>query len=69
MKTKKMKAQTFAAKCIKYGIEFELVHHEICAFDEYCVHIILGNCEYMVPTHDEYRLAKIWAEILEYYIY
>jgi hypothetical protein len=69
MKTDKMNVQTFATNCIKYDIEFELTHYELEGWDEYCVHIILGNSEYIVPAYDEYKLAKIWREILEYYIY
>lgn len=40
------------------------------AYDEYCLHIILGNHEHIIPTWDEHKLAHLWyKDILEYYIY
>ena len=35
----------------------------------YCIHIILGNCEYVIPLNDHDRLATLWEEIQNYYIY
>jgi hypothetical protein len=65
-----MKIEEFVANCLKYGFEFEVTYVEKQTYDEYCLHMILGNHEYLIPCHDQYRLAELWyKEILEYYIY
>lgn len=69
MKTNKMKIRTFVTNCVRYGIEFDTAYCDYNGYDEYCVRIILSNHEYIVPTWDEHKLAEIWNEILEYYIY
>jgi hypothetical protein len=66
----RMTAQEFVGNCITYGFEVELKYFERQTFDEFCIHIILGNYEYIIPTWDEYRLAELWfKDILRYYIY
>ena len=69
MRTNKMTVQTFVTNCVKYSMEFELNHYERESYDEYCVHIIFGNNEYIIPTYDEHKLAEVWNKILEYYVY
>lgn len=65
-----MTIEEFVTNCLKYGFEFELVHVERESYDEYCLHMILGNHEYFVPCYDQHRLANLWyKEILEYYVY
>lgn len=68
--TDKMTITEFITNCVKCGIEFELTHYEINSFDEYCLHIILGNHEHIIPTWDRHKLANLWyRDILEYHIY
>lgn len=66
----KMTINKFVTSCIKYGLEFDVAHYEPDSSDEYCLHIILGNQEHIIPVWDEYRLAQLWyKDILEYHIY
>lgn len=70
MKKERMNIKNFVMNCIKFGLEFSIQYYEYQTFDEYCLQIILGNTEYIIPTTDEFRLADLWYDIiLEYYIY
>lgn len=70
MKEQKMTAKEFAANCIQFGREFELKYCDdpVTGYDEYCVHIILGNCEHVIRCSEEHRLATLWREIAEYWL-
>ena len=66
----KMTINEFVTECIKYNLEFDVNYYELTPYDEYCIHIILGNQEHIIPVWDEYRLAQLWyKDILEYHIY
>ena len=67
---KKMNINKFITNCIKFGFEFSIRYYERQTFEEYCLQIILGNTEYIIPTTDEFRLADLWYNVItEYYIY
>jgi hypothetical protein len=59
-----MNINEFVTNCLRYSLEFELKWYERTAWDEYCVHIIFRNEEYIVPTQDDYRLEKLWKYIV-----
>ena len=75
MKNKKMNIKKFVTNCIKFGFEFSIQYcdHQYPdghTFEEYCLQMILGNTEYIIPTTDELRLADLWYNVItEYYIY
>lgn len=62
-----MNINEFVTNCLRDGLEFELKWYERVAWDEYCVHIIFSNEEYIVSTQDEYRLEELWKYIVEYH--
>ena len=70
MRDKRMNINKFITNCIKFGFEFSIQYHEHQTFDEYCLQIILGNTEYIIPTTDEFKLADLWYNVItEYFIY
>lgn len=70
VKNEKMNIQEFVMNCIKFGLEFSLQYYECQTFDEYCLQMILGNTEYIIPTTNEFRLANLWYNVItEYYSY
>ena len=49
---------------IRYKVEFDMMHID----DEYSIHVILGNQEYVVPVNDTEKLRDMYNDIYLYYI-
>lgn len=72
-----MKPEALIRNLVKHHFEFNLgwwdwsnSGHWIsggCEF--YCINIILGNSEYVIPLNDHDKLSELWEEITAHYIY
>lgn len=51
----------FVHYLLEYRFEFDCFIDEVST--EYCVHIILGNNEYVVSSDDDDAVASLWSEI------
>lgn len=49
---------------IRHNIEFDMTYIN----DEYSIHVILGNQEYVVPVNDTEKLRDMYNDIYQYYI-
>ena len=52
--------RTFA----RHKVEFDMTYIN----DEYSIHVILGNQEYVVPVDDTEKLRDMFDEVYQYYI-
>ena len=72
-----MTIEEFVTNCLKYGFTFEMIYMETPSddeepytYDEYYLHMILGNLEYLIPYWDQEGLARLWyKDLLKYHIY
>lgn len=49
---------------IRHEVEFDMIHMN----DEYSIHVILGNQEYVVPVNDTEKLRDMYNDVYQYYI-
>ena len=48
----------------RYKVEFDMMYVN----DEYSIHVILGNQEYVVPVDDSEKLRDMFNNVYQYYI-
>ena len=49
---------------VRYKVEFDMMYVN----DEYSIHVILGNQEYVVPVDDSEKLKDMFNNVYQYYI-
>ena len=49
---------------VRYKVEFDMTYVN----DEYSIHVILGNQEYVVPVDDSEKLRDMFNNVYQYYI-
>lgn len=49
---------------IRHNVEFDMMYVN----DEYSIHVILGNQEYVVPVNNTKKLKDMYNEVYQYYI-
>lgn len=49
---------------VRYEVEFDMMYIN----DEYSIHVILGNQEYVVPVDDSEKLKDMFNNVYQYYI-
>ena len=49
---------------VRYKVEFDMMYVN----DEYSIHVILGNQEYVVPVDDSEKLRDMFNNVYQYYI-
>lgn len=49
---------------VRYEVEFEMMYVN----DEYSIHVILGNQEYVVPVDDSEKLRDMFNNVYQYHI-
>lgn len=49
---------------VRYKVEFDMMYIN----DEYSIHVILGNQEYVVPVDDSEKLKDMFNNVYQYYI-
>ena len=49
---------------VRYKVEFDMMYIN----DEYSIHVILGNQEYVVPVDDSEKLRDMFNNVYQYYI-
>lgn len=50
---------------VKHEVEFDMIHG---LNDEYSIHVILGNQEYVVPVNDTEKLGDMYCDVYQYHI-
>ena len=50
---------------VRYGFEFSFKWLD----GEYCLHVILGNTEYVITPKDTQKLKALWNDIETYWLY
>ena len=48
----------------RYKVEFDMMYVN----DEYSIHVILGNQEYVVPVDDSEKLRDMFNNVYQYYV-
>lgn len=59
-----MTLSNLTRKLTKNGFEFETKWYNS---SDYCLHIILGNCEYLIRHNDHKAIKELWFEIKKYW--
>ena len=49
---------------VRYKVEFDMMYIN----DEYSIHVILGNQEYVVPVDDSEKLKDMFNNVYQYHI-
>lgn len=49
---------------VRYNVEFDMMYIN----DEYSIHVILGNQEYVVPVDDSEKLRDMFNNVYQYHI-
>ena len=49
---------------VRYKVEFDMMYIN----DEYSIHVILGNQEYVVPVDDSEKLRDVFNNVYQYYV-
>lgn len=59
-----MSIESVVRNFIRHNVEFDMMYIN----DEYSIHVILGNQEYVVPVNDTEKLRDMYNDVYQYYI-